>query len=79
MSVQRFGVLGRPMRCKLAEVTQVVAVCMKLHNTYIDGSEHVSHPRVVDIDSRDIMTPTSNAILAYASRDYKKQQKSSTR
>ncbi len=67
------------MRCKLSEVSLVVAVCMKLHKLCIDDSEHVSHPRVVDIDSRDIMTPISNANLAYAPRDYKKRQKSNTR
>ncbi len=57
------------MRCKLTEVTQVVVVCMKLHNLCIDDNEHVSHPLVVDIDTRDIMTPISNASLAYAPRD----------
>ena len=80
MLVHRFGVLRRPMRCKLSEVTVVVVVvCMKLHNLCIDDNEHVSHPRVVDIDSRDIMTPISNANLAYAPRNYKKRQKSTTR
>ena len=67
------------MRCKLSEVTVVVVVCMKLHNLCIEDSEHVSHTRVVEIDSRDIMTPISNANLAYAPRNYKKRQKSSTR
>ena len=67
------------MRCKLAEVTQVVVVCMKLQNMCIDNRAHVSHPRDVDIDPRDIMTPISNANLGYAPRDYKKRQKSITR
>ncbi len=79
MLVQRFGVLRRPMRCKLLEVTQVVVVCINLHNMCIDDRLKVSHPRGVDIDIKDIITPISNANLSYAPRNYKKRQKSTTR
>ena len=59
MLVNRFGVLWKPLRCRLDRAPLVIGVCMKLHNLIIDrtggrgysGARRVGPPEVWDYDA----------------------------
>ena len=77
--VQRFGVLRRPMRCKLERVVLVVSVCMKLHNILIDDRMHMNQPMARDVTAKDLFKPIDQDKVSYMPRDLKKRQKCALR
>ena len=70
--VQRFGVLRRPLRCKLARVVLVVSVCIKLHNILIDDRMHSTRPMEQDVTAKDLIKPINQDKVSYMPRDLKK-------
>ena len=77
--MQRFGVLRRPMRCKLERVVLVVSVCMKLHNILIDDRMHMNQPMARDVTAKDLFKPIDQDKVSYMPRDLKKRQKCALR
>jgi hypothetical protein len=53
--VQRFGILWRPLNCKLEFVAPVVLACMILHNLCFDNK--CSHDHMLSVSKRHVSTP----------------------
>ena len=53
--MQRFGILWRPLGCKLNFVAPVLLSCMILHNLCFDNK--CSHDRMLAVSRRHVSTP----------------------